>query len=229
VALPQFLISLFEDGRVTAPAHQPIASDELAAAVPVLRRYETIYRDNQVAGLPDFNVEAGIWSAVRFYRACQFVVHRDCSEDAMAGEFNTTCPGGNSPAVHYSVDVVLQQLPGLFQFAAAASANDPLLGHLASLAACWPLSSVGFPIKKAGTVCFNQKLPDALADSPALLQMYTGRVIAHGDFIRLTDARVAACARAALGAFPDTHPGLSEALQKYDSAAGSTDTIENNY
>jgi hypothetical protein len=154
-----------------------------------------------------------------FYRACQFAVFRDVPAEAVAGALSVPCPGATavtavaqSPAVHYSVDVVFRFLPDLARFARSAADNDPLLEPLQRWARQWPLSSVGMAGVDGADVAF--------VAHPALLALYVDRVIATRDRSRLADERVRQAVRAALGLHPQLAPDLAAALD----ASASTES-----
>ena len=130
--LPIFLEALFTEGRVRVAPPVEISDDELREADDVLARFEWHSRQELPGTPPLLFPPVTRWGAVMFHRACQFVAFRDIGEAAMAEALNTSCPGGNAPTVHYSVDLIFRYLPDLFKLAQAASQGDPLVKHLAA-------------------------------------------------------------------------------------------------
>jgi hypothetical protein len=139
-------------------------------------------------------------------RACQAVAFRDLGEAEIAGALGTACPGDDSPATHYSVDLTFRYLPDLLKLARSASEGDPLVSRLARWAGQWPLSSVGIAGAKPGRV-------EAIAGHPCLLWLYVDRIMARRDTSRLVDPRVRDCVRESLGMFPELAPEMVSALQ----------------
>ena len=146
---------------------------------------------------------------MRFYRACQFVVHRDVSPDVIRQELADVCPEPGSSEVHYSVDVVFRHLPDLLKFATSAAENDPLVEHLRHWTRQWPLSSVGVPDVSDITIY-------EIASNAGLLRLYVDRIIATRDASRLNDCAVRDAVQSALGLYPDLAPELSVLLRDDD-------------
>lgn len=204
VTLSEFLTCLFRDGRVRAARPAEISDKELRAADEVLRAFEQEYRQDLPATPPSLCLPVARWAATMFYRACQFVAFRDTGEEIMAQTMAATCPHGDLSSVHYSVDLTFRYLPDLVKLAQNASQADPLLAHLASWAAQWPLSSVGMVV--AGPVQIGPWARD-----PCLLGLYVDRVIAHCDASRLCDRHVRDAVRQAIGLFPELAPKMAAA------------------
>ncbi len=202
VTLSEFLSSLFRDGRVRVPRLAGIPDKELRAADGVLSAFEQDYRQELPAAPPPLCLPAARWAATMFYRACQFVAFRDTDEQIMAQTMAATCPHGDPPAVHYSVDLTFRYLPGLVKLARSASQRDPLLTHLARWAVQWPLSSVG--MAAIGPVQIGPWATD-----PCLLGLYVDRVIAACDTSRLTDRQVQEAVQQAVGLFPELAPKMA--------------------
>jgi hypothetical protein len=114
-----------------------------------------------------------------------------------------------SPEVCYSTDLALRVLPQLLALARGVALDDPLVIGLNTLAHDWPLSSVGVP-----EVTNVDESP--FIDHPTLRRLYADRIIERRDVSRLTDPRVVAAVREALGAHaadlaPTLFPAISEA------------------
>lgn len=193
---PDFLETLFEEGRVRVAPPETLAEDELAAGDAVLARFEHIWRLEMPGEPPRFMPPAGRWGAVGFYRACQFAVYRDVEAESIAAALGQTYAGAMSPAVHYSVDLTMRYLPDLLRFAASAAEDDPLVVQLRRWACDWPLSSVGIAELDAVSIA-------GFADDASLLLLYADRVLAAADRSRMGDPLVQAAVNNALGKYPE--------------------------
>ncbi len=193
---PEFLETLFEDGRLSVAPPETLAEDELAAGDVVLARFEQLGRLEMPGEPPQFAPQAGRWAAVGFYRACQFAVYRDVEAASVAAALGQTYAGAMSPAVHYSVDLTMRYLPDLLRFAASAAEDDPLVAQLRRWACAWPLSSVG--IAELDTVSIA-----GFSDDAGLLLLYADRVLAAADRSRMGDPLVQAAVSKALGKYPE--------------------------
>lgn len=204
--LLSFLNALFAEGRVRVPSWGEIDAQELCAAERLLAEIEGQHRPAWPGSPPRLAVEPARWAAVLFFRACQFVAFRDLGEQAIQQTFQPECPGEDSAATHYSVDLTFRYLPDLLRLARTPAEGDPLIEHLRHWADRWPLSSVGI----AGAQPVNV---DAVVDHPSLLGMYADRIIARGDLSRLGDLRVRQRVAESLGGFPELAPPVAAALQ----------------
>jgi hypothetical protein len=239
VNLPQFLIALFEQGRVAPPIigaggiAEPLAAVELLEAKRVLDDLERIARSEFPGAAPTWSIDAALWAAVAFYRACQFVLSRDApAEDVIEALRQPPAPA-RSAATIYSVDLAFRFLPDLHRLAKSASPDDPLTGQIERWAIDWPYSSVGLSLGEWRSA--DERAHDARPfDDPwfdagpfdlapivahaGLLQSYADRVIATGDASRLGDPRVAEMVRAALGTHENLAPVLAAALRARSSS-----------
>lgn len=200
-----FLIQLFADGEVALPSPGQLSAQELADGDAVLREHEAIWRLDQPAPMPDFDITAGRWGAVRIFRACQFVLYRDVDAGAIEEELAPAYPGEITPEVSYSVDLTFRYLPQLVHFARTASAHDPLVDQLQQWGREWPLSSVGM----SG---LEDLLSDVVLTHPGLRRQYADRVIALNDQARLSEPRVQAEINEMLGIYPDLAPQIAKKI-----------------
>ena len=92
VTLSQFLERLFEDGRVTVSAPEPVPADELRAAESTLAALEAVYRLDLPGEAPPLAPAAARWAAVSLFHACQFVAFRDAGEEMMAAALGVPVP-----------------------------------------------------------------------------------------------------------------------------------------
>ena len=91
VTLSQFLERLFEEGRVTVSAPEPVPADELRAAERTLAALEAVYRLDLPGEAPPLSLAAARWAAVSLFHACQFVAFRNAGEEMIAAALG--CPG----------------------------------------------------------------------------------------------------------------------------------------
>jgi hypothetical protein len=205
VALPTFLIALFEHSRapVDALASRP-TSEELRAAGDVLSQVESVHRAHFPGAAPIWNAHAGLWAARQFYVAAQLVVQRAALVETWTADLTAPCPAPISASTCYSVDLVFQFLPDLHRLARRDAQDDPLLAILNQWAEQWPLSSVGMHTSENISI-------DPLV-VPELLAFYAERIISRNAVERLNDPRVGEEVRRQLGLHNQLSPVLWDAL-----------------
>jgi len=206
MSFPQFLTNLFEDGAVSLPQPIAISPEELQAGAEVIAANERIRRIEFPNEAPAFYPESASWAAVRFFRACQFLLYRELDAAEMSEAFGESLAGPHTPEVHYSVDIIFQYLPDLLRFSKSESADDPLNTHLINWARQWPLSSVGISGLE------NCDISGFEADA-GMLQLYADRIIATADCSRLESPTARTAVTAALGMYPEFAPKLADALR----------------
>jgi hypothetical protein len=141
--MEQFLQRLQGSGEVLVARDEPVERGE---AERVLREWEAVVRADGSDGLPEYDPQAALWAAERLYAACALFAHRDLGGDEVAARLAVPCPSSSAiPSTHYSVDLVMRQLPQLIALARRLAPGDSLLAELWRLAREWPLSSVGLP------------------------------------------------------------------------------------
>lgn len=200
----QFLFALQNGERVLVPNLDEIGSSELDAAAHSLTEFERSYRSALPGTAPTFAVEVAVWAATKFYRACQCLVFRDVSLQAIEAELDPICPINMEPAsLAYGVDLTWRFLPDLLKLTSGIAADDPLVTWLRRWAAEWPLSSVG--VTDLGEVDVSR-----FFDDPCLRGVYVDRIIVRRDVRRLNDQRVRNAVRQAIGAFPELAPEMIE-------------------
>ena len=200
----QFLIALQNGERVLVPSLDEFDPTELHAAVHSLTEFERSYRSALPGTAPALAVEVAAWAAKKFYRACQCLVFRDVSPQAIEAELDPICLLNAAPAsLAYSVDLTWRFLPDLLKLTGGIAADDPLVTWLRRWAVEWPLSSVGVP--DVGDVNVSRFM-----DDPCLRMVYVDRIIARRDVRRLNEQRVRDAVREAMGAFPELAPEMIE-------------------
>lgn len=202
-----FLKTVSLEGRAVVPPPESLPSDQLAAAAAVLRELEAHYRLDMPGELPPLDINAALWAAKIFYRACQFAAYRYVDAATIERELSQPCPSEDSPAVQYSVDLLFRFLPSLLRFSKTAAEEDVLNKCLMSLAQQWPLSSVG--VDGAANADLNMLVEDV-----SLRAIYVDRIISTEDLSRLNDPRVADAVRGAIGLHEDLSSRVSAALRE---------------
>ena len=211
MSLPGFIQSLFESGEARVPliadakelgddsGPQLVPASECDDALAVLTRYEAVVRAGWRLGAPEFDGEAGLRSAAFVYQSARLMLSRHVPGEVVSMVLEREGIEANTPAAHYSVDLVGHYLPDLFRLAGGRLTGDPLADRLSRFGARWPLSSVGLQ----GAVPQADRL-DAVLGHPALKSTYIDRVLQCADTQRLEDPRVLAAAHLVIG----EHPGL---------------------
>jgi hypothetical protein len=206
LTIAAFLDCLFTEGRVRVARPADCPEEELREADNVLLAFETQYQQELPGTPPPLVPEAARWAAVMLHHTCQFIAFRELGEAEMVQALGLACPGDDSPATHYSVDLTFRYLPDVLKLARSTSPGDPLLSQLMRWAHGWPLSSVGVADAKPLRV-------DSIVSHPCLLRLYVDRIMARRDASRLADPRVQDCVRESLGIFPELAPEMASALQ----------------
>lgn len=212
MAIDEFLISLFDNGRVrvTPPRVEEAralaagASDAANKTIQVLADCGTALAAEFPGEPPEFNPQAAFWGANVVYRSAQLAVYRGLGAEAVAAALSDPPPPNDRPETVWSVDVTLRFLPDLYRLAAGLATDDPLAVELMALAGRWPLSSVGLKNVEVDTT------KHTWLDHDGLRRLYVDRVIAARDRPRCQDPRVAAAVREAVGAFPELAPEMAE-------------------
>lgn len=209
-----FWRSLVEDGQVVILDDEAPPADDMAGLHSLLTDLDRDSRLRLAYTPPPMDTAAAEWACLILYRACQFLVLREVKAEVVQQELSRPCPGTKSASVIYSADLALQHLSEVLVLASGIAPQDPLTIMLGRLTEQWPLSSVG--IKGAGNSqpVANDLDLDIILANPCLSSLYVDRVIAHNDISRLDDSRIAHLARAALGAFPQLNPNISQHLAK---------------
>jgi len=198
-----FVQDLLDAGRVRVTAWGVLPAD-FEDAVRLLDR---AVRSGLAFDPPALQLRSATWALQLIYRASQALVHREIDAEAVRKALADACPEAADPAVCYSVDLSFRLLPDLLSLARGLSEDDPLVTSLVSLAADWPLSSVG-----AKGVPATEPTP-FMADR-SLRRLYADRIVEKRDTSRLYDPMTRQAVREAMGACPQLIPAaVREALQ----------------
>lgn len=210
-----FIRTLLFDGNVAVENLMPFEEPDVAIASQTLREFEALYREDLPAGMPEFDVQAALWSAQAFFRACQFAMFREIDAVTMQREFDALKQPTDSTASHYSVHLIFRFLPDLVRLTKSISKEDPLNVKVQQWAEDWPLSSIG--LRNVA----SPKL-DKILSHQSLMKMYIDRIIEKDAFENISSAKLRDQICIALGAH---HPRTDELLKKdFDHQATITDT-----
>jgi hypothetical protein len=207
MSLPDFLNSLREHGRAKVALPRPVAPQDLAEALTVLRAMDGEARAEAPPGAPALQESAALWAAGVVYGASQALVFRELDAEIVKKLVATPAPSTHdAAAAAWSADLALHVLPDLVGLARGVSEGDPLVESLLALCRAWPLSSVG--VRGLEGVA-----PGISAEHPALLRMYADRILEKRDLSRLADPRVREAVREALGAHPELCGEVARAME----------------
>lgn len=207
MSLPAFLNSLREHGRAKVALPRPVAPQELAEALAVLREMDADARLEAPPGAPALLESAALWAAGVVYGASQSLVFRELDAEIVKKLVATPAPAAHDAAAGaWSADLTLHVLPDLVGLARGVSEGDPLVESLLALCRAWPLSSVG--VRGLDGVA-----PGIAAEQKALLRMYADRILERRDLSRLADPRVREAVREALGAHPELCGEVARAVE----------------
>ena len=206
MSLSKFLRELQENGRVhvaVSPDRSNAALKEFEAELIAL---DALARQDLAYDPPPFLLAPAAWAAMTLYQGCQFLIYRDVNADVVAKALARPCPEPPNPSVCYSVDLTFRYLPDLIALARGIAEGDPLVDGLMTLAAAWPLSSVGVKNLNAGAVT-------AFISNQSLRRLYADRIMERRDASRLDNVRTLDAVRVGLGAFPELCPELAGSVQ----------------
>ena len=210
--LTEFLESLFDNGRVKVVAPDELESEDRQGAQKILKTSEAIWRLDQPAGLPEFDIDAALWAAEVLFRAAQFQVFRDVDPGVILVAFGQPGPDVDSPSAHYSVDLCFQFIGEVLRQSTLASSEDPLNEGIVRVLKSWPLSTIGVK---------DVEPPErgvAFLDRP-LWRMFVDRAIATDDQRLLNDPQIQKSVAVAVGAFPELVPAFQKQLKDRETSA----------
>jgi len=192
-----FLRDLAETGKPILHGAEPLPATGVAE---LLREWDGEARLRVAGRAPEFDPEWGRWGARVFVRLCQYLVFRELDEEQLSDDRERLAPpsGFVKPSAIWSVDVTFRFLPDLEHLARRAAERDPLLEWMGSLAAEWPLSSVGMSETEPDPARVDRILAD-----PVLRLLYLERISARKDFARLEGDGVREAFAAAGGEVPE--------------------------
>jgi hypothetical protein len=193
-----FLRSLEEGGRTPVADAEPSVDAEARAWLA--ERHRICSLETAGPALP-FDFDAASWGALRLYSACRFLTYRQEVAETVRKAFTGEGPKATASSI-FGVDLLLRHLPELWKLADDLLDDDPLIDELKRLAAAWPLSSVGMPDVAEPDL-------DPIFAHAGLRQLYIDRVLQRRDRSRLSDPRVLAGAREAVGDQPELRPLLA--------------------
>jgi hypothetical protein len=213
MAVALFLAKLFETGKVKISA--PRGGNEVLsdAHVGILLQERAKAICLGFPGVaPTLDLPVAVWAAEQLYRICQAAIYRELASEAVTALLDRSCPAAPAASKHWSADLAFLFLPDVLRLAQSASPHDPLVEYLRTLAAAWPLSSVG--ISNIGP----RKVGELLEDD-GLARLYLDRIFARQDWNRLTDPALYDSLRQSLGAYDSVWPQAAKALSDINNLA----------
>jgi hypothetical protein len=173
-----FIEGLVKEGKVSINgALSSIEPGDIEEAMELLRTNyeEDILELPNVA--PAWSEKAALWAAKYFFHAVQFTVLRDKGKEIIEQHLKPFPLEIRAEEI-YSADLILRNLPSLFDLAKGLAPADFLVKNLMGLAKAWPYSSVGITLE--GEI--NDK---SILSHPSLRQVYIDRIIVKKDNSRI--------------------------------------------
>lgn len=206
MTIESFVSQLLHDGRVVLEAATAPDNREIAAAVKLVREFESSYREILPHTPPALDHNALSWSITQFYQAAQQVAFKHLGVMANAG---VDSPPPTAEAC-YSADLVFRFLPDLLRLCRGTEADEQVTDKIVQWAHEWPLSSVGIPLQRDVDI-------RGFIGHPCLRLLHVDRILSHRDLTRLNDERVAEAVRCALGAHSHLAPEVAAFLKEEES------------
>lgn len=200
----RFLQTLHDSGRAElAPPGRELARcvRQAGAEAGEARQLDRMLAQWHRAAVPDlpgpalaYHPEAALGGALLLFRAACLAAFREIDGADIPDLLHPgLAPAAADPAAHFSADLCLRHWPDLYRMARARSEDDPLVKIMHSLAAAFPLSSLGMQL----TV--PPDLP--LLRHPGLCQWFAERALARADHAALACPDIHRLIRAKLGAY----------------------------
>lgn len=212
VMLSYFIEQLSDTGQVrfessSLPTDLAECSAQTKTALRELHRQE---KANAAFEAPDLLLSSAHQGAVLMCRLGQFLVFREIPAESVKNEIHKLSSSivDDSASAIWSLDLCLRHLPSIYRLASNASPDDPLVSGILTLAARFPLSSVGIPLLEAPSQ--NDVLK--IHQHPTLSALYIDRIITTASVDRLGDTVTHCKLRDALGHFSNLAPKLACAL-----------------
>ncbi len=201
--LTGFIQSLITDGTVTVAGDVRMPGDEDSSRVSSLLGAAHGIDSGHLAGeAPAFDGKAAHWAAAILYRAIQCHFLRYLTDEKVISLL-PDYDGEVTPEAIYSADLMLRHLPAFFHLVRHTTPGDVLLHRLKSIAAAWPLSSVGINTDEAVN-------PAAVMQHPSLRMLYIDRIIATKDTTRCQHPDILRAVQEVIGDHESAYwPGLS--------------------
>lgn len=201
--LTGFIQSLISTGAVTVAGDVRVSgAEDYSRVASLLGAAHGIDAGHLAGEAPAFDSKAAQWAAEILYRAIQCHFLRYLTDDKVLSLL-PAYDGEATPEAIYSVDLTLRHLPAFFHLVRHTTPGDVLLHRLKSIAAAWPLSSVGIDTGEAVN-------PQAVMDHPSLRMLYIDRIIAAKDTARCQHPDVLRAVQEVIGDHENTYwPGFS--------------------
>jgi hypothetical protein len=191
MTLSAFVKDLLQKGSVIlSPEIHPFSNEDLDEVAGLIERYHQWDAFHLPLDAPDYEPKAAVWAASYLYRALQFLLLRNLGEDLIEANLQPY-DGEITAAAVYSADLLLRNLPHVYDLARSLSPSDPLVLKMQEIARKWPFSAVGIPVEDAARI----------PDHPSLQLAYADRVIAAKDRKSARETMLNFQIQAALGNF----------------------------
>ncbi|QEG39811.1 hypothetical protein [Roseimaritima ulvae] len=198
--LAEFAQRLLHDGHAAVPALPAIlepAAEDQQQATAILCEAERVLRAAAPDTPPALNAAAALWALRVFAWAGYTALDRNQERTTLPDELSPSQPDATHLDSHWSVDVVFRFLPELCRRAERIAPEDKLHATLQTLAAQWPMSSVGMPIDWS-----VESLQMVMADD-SLCRILVDRVTARADKRMAADETVQKTLRDDAGAYAE--------------------------
>ncbi|MBK9451670.1 MAG: hypothetical protein IPN95_20100 [Bacteroidetes bacterium] len=200
-SLAGFVTALLQEGNVLlAPELTDFEEADRLQVETLMESYHRWDAFHLPRKAPDYQPKAAVWAAEYLYRALQFLLLRNLGAELIPLHLKAF-PGEITPESVYSADLLLRNLPHVYDLARSLSPSDPLVVQMQEIASQWPFSAVGIPVESMSP----------LPDHAGLQLAYADRVIAARDRKLSRIPQLNALIQAAVGShgklfWPDFEP-----------------------
>ena len=200
-SLAGFVTALLQEGNVLlAPELTDFEEADRLQVETLMESYHRWDAFHLPRNAPDYQPKSAVWAAEYLYRALQFLLLRNLGAELIPQHLKAF-PGEITPESVYSADLLLRNLPHVYDLARSLSPSDPLVVQMQEIASQWPFSAVGIPVESMSP----------LPDHAGLQLAYADRVIAARDRKLSRIPQLNALIQAAVGShgklfWPDFEP-----------------------
>lgn len=198
--LAEFAKRLLHDGHAAIPPLSAIlepAAEDGRQATAVLCEAERVLRVAAPRTPPPLCAAAALWALQVFAWGGYTALDRNQERTTLPDELSQSRPDATLLENHWSVDVVFRFLPELCRRAQRIAPEDALHATLQTLAADWPMSTVGMPVEWSA-----ESLRRVMSDR-SLCRILVDRVAARADRRLAADETVQKMLRNDAGAYAE--------------------------